>query len=306
MSGNALADALGITRAAVWKQICALRAMGAPIIADGGRGYRLRWPFEALDARNIRKHLAPAVRQRRVGLDVRWQVDSTSSEMLRQAAAAARDGSACVAEWQAAGRGRRGRQWVSPLGGNVYLSVLKRFACGMGGLAGLSLVAGVVLLETLRALGATGLAVKWPNDIVVDGRKLAGILVEAGGEFLGPCFAVVGIGINLRGPEAALLDQPAAALADACPVLPSRNVLVARLLSNLALALDRFAVDGFAPFAERFARDDVLHGQPLVVHTASGALAGVGAGVDERGALRVRHGARVVRYDSAEVSVRSA
>lgn len=306
ISGTALAVELNVTRAAVWKQIQALRALGAPIESAPSRGYRLAWPFEPLDARAIRARLDPTVRQRLGGVEASWQVDSTSSVLLRRAAEGAPDLCVCVAETQNAGRGRRGRGWVSPLGGNVYFSLLKRFEHGMGTLAGLSLAAGVAVVETLHACGAAGLGLKWPNDVQVDGRKLAGILVEAGGEFLGPCFAVIGIGINLRQPDAASIDQPVAALADVCVALPARNALIARLLAGLVAALDEFATAGFAPFAARFARHDALAGQSVLVHMPTGVRAGVGAGVDERGALRVRHGACVATYDSADVSVRSA
>jgi BirA family biotin operon repressor/biotin-[acetyl-CoA-carboxylase] ligase len=306
VSGSALASALDVTRAAIWKQIQALRALGAPIDAVAGHGYRLTRPFEPLDARAIRARIDPALRRRLGGLDVRWQVDSTSSALLRAAAEGAPDLCVCLAETQSAGRGRRGRSWVSPLGGNGYVSLLKRFESGMGALAGLSLVAGVVVIEALHDCGAAGLGLKWPNDVQVGGRKLAGILVELGGEFLGPCFAVIGIGINLHSSQDSAIDQPVAALVQVCAALPSRNALIARLLSGLLHALDEFETAGFAPFAARFARHDILAGRALRVHTAAGVHDGIGAGVDERGALLVRHGTRVATYDSADVSVRTA
>jgi BirA family biotin operon repressor/biotin-[acetyl-CoA-carboxylase] ligase len=208
VSGSELARRLGVTRAAVWKQIEALRALGAPIDAQAGAGYRLQWHFEALDAARMRAQLAPALRRRVRTLDVHWQIDSTSSSLLRAAAQGAPDLAVCMAETQTAGRGRRGRQWQSPLGGNVYFSLLKRFAHGMGALSGLSLVAGVALIQALGDCGVTGVGLKWPNDVLADGRKLAGILVELGGEFLGPCHAVIGIGINLRLPPDIGIDQP--------------------------------------------------------------------------------------------------
>jgi BirA family biotin operon repressor/biotin-[acetyl-CoA-carboxylase] ligase len=178
VSGSALAQSLGVTRAAVWKQIEALRALGAPIEADIGRGYRLAWPFEALDQTVIRAQLGATLRKRLGDFDVRWQIGSTNSELLQRAAQAAPDLSVCLAEMQTAGRGRRGRDWVSPLGGNVYFSLLKRFGTGMGTLAGLSLVAGVALVQAITDCAVAGVGLKWPNDVLADGRKLAGILVE--------------------------------------------------------------------------------------------------------------------------------
>ncbi|MGH8090025.1 MAG: biotin--[acetyl-CoA-carboxylase] ligase, partial [Rudaea sp.] len=182
------------------------------------------------------------------------------------------------------------------------------FYGGMATLSGLSLAAGVALAQALEDGGAAGIGLKWPNDVVVeDGRKLAGILVEAGGEFLGPCFAVIGIGINLRLPNDVDTGQPATDLARVCAAaMPSRNRVVARLLARLVDALDRFSADGFAAFAQAYAARDALAGKRVRVQAADGAHDGVADGVDERGALRVRQGAVVAVYDSAEVSVRAA
>ncbi|MGH8040962.1 MAG: biotin--[acetyl-CoA-carboxylase] ligase [Rudaea sp.] len=306
VSGSELARRLRVTRAAVWKQMQALRALGVPILAMPGQGYRLAWPFEPLDADAIRAALAASVRRRLGGLRVHWQLDSTNSELLRVAAAGAQDLSVCLAETQTDGRGRRGREWVSPLGANVYLSVLKRLDCGMVGLSGMSLAAGVAVHDALSASGADGIGLKWPNDVVVGGRKLAGILVEAGGEFLGPCFAVIGIGVNLRLPETVDTGQPAVDLARVCgDTLPSRNELVAQLLVRLVAALDEFAAKGFPAFVTRYAAHDALAGRSVRVHAANGVHDGIADGVDARGALRVRHGKDVAIYDSADVSVRS-
>lgn len=305
VSGSELARRLGVTRAAVWKQIEALRALGAPIQAQAGAGYRLQWPFDALDAARIRAQL-PAPLRRRCGLEVHWQIDSTSSALLRAAAAGAPDLSVCLAETQSGGRGRRGRRWQSPLGGNVYFSLLKRFTHGMAALSGLSLVAGIALIDALHDAGVTGVGLKWPNDVLAGGRKLAGILVELGGEFLGPCHAVIGIGINVCLPRDAGIDQPHTDLAQLAAPPPERNLLVARLLTRLCGALDRFEREGFAPFAQEYARHDLLRGHAVSVQAAAGARDGVAAGIDERGALRVRHGNATACYDSAEVTVRRA
>jgi BirA family biotin operon repressor/biotin-[acetyl-CoA-carboxylase] ligase len=304
VSGADLARRLGVTRAAVWKQIEALRDLGAPIAAAAGSGYRLEWPFEALDADAIQRDLDPAMR-RRVHIQTHWQIDSTNTALLRTAADGAPDLSIVLAETQSEGRGRRGRSWQSPLGGNVYFSLLKRFDGAMGALAGLSIAAGIALARTLRGFGIDDVGLKWPNDLVADGRKLAGVLVELGGEFLGPCYAVIGIGINLRAPPVKI-DQPVTGLTALCATPPSRNELVARLIENLAKATDTFARSGFGAFEREFAAFDSLAGKPVRVRAAGGMRDGVVAGIDARGALRVRHGAEIVAYDSADVSVRAA
>ena len=307
VSGSELAQRLGVTRAAVWKHVEALRALGAPIEAQAGAGYRLAWPLQMLDPSLIRAELDPLLRRRLGGIDVHWQIDSTNSAMLRAAAAGAPDLCVCLAETQTAGRGRRGRRWQSPLGGNVYFSLLRRFSQGMGALAGLSLVAGIALVEALGDCGVRGLGLKWPNDVLADNRKLAGILVELGGEFLGPCHAVIGIGINVRLPADAAIGQPHIDLAELrAGAPPSRNRLVAQLLTRLTEALDRFAAHGFAAFTDSYARHDLLAGLAVRVLGADGPRDGVAAGVDERGALLVHHGHAMMRYDSAEVTVRTS
>ena len=307
ISGSELAGELGVTRAAVWKQIETLRALGAPIEASAGEGYRLTWPIEPLDESAIRREIGEAALPRVGDLRVVWQIESTNASLLTAAANGAADGSVVVAEVQSEGRGRRGRRWQSPLGGNVYFSLLRRFDGGMGSLAGLSIVAGIAAVRALRECGVTGIGLKWPNDIVAGERKLAGILVELGGEFLGPCFAVIGIGINVRLPADAAIDQPytdVSALCGGSP--PSRNRIIGRLICQLVAATDAFAARGFAAFEKQYALFDVLERAPVRLHTASGVCDGIADGVDSRGALRVRHGDRVATYDSAEVTVRRA
>jgi len=306
ISGSDLAARLGVTRAAVWKQIHGLRELGVPIDAVAGQGYRLAWPFEALDAGAIRAQLDSATRRRLRNIAVHWRIDSTNAELLRNAVAGAPGVSICLAEMQSAGRGRRGRGWVSPLGANVYFSLLQRFAAGMATLSGLSLAVGVALAQALEDCGAAGIGLKWPNDVIVDGSKLAGILIEAGGEFLGPCFAVIGIGINLRLPDGVDTGQPATDLARICGAMPSRNRVVARVAMRLVEALDRFAADGFGAFAQAYAARDALAGKRVRVQMAQAVRDGIADGVDARGALRVRHGATLAIYDSADVSVRAA
>jgi len=306
VSGSALAAHLGVTRAAVWKQVEVLRALGAPIQAAAGRGYRLAWPVEWLDGENLLAALDSDLR-RRVGVRVHWQVDSTSSELLRRAGSEAGDLRVCLAETQSAGRGRRGRHWQSPLGGNLYFSLLKRFDHGMGALTGLSLAAGTAVIAALTDCGVSGVGLKWPNDVLARGRKLAGVLIELGGEFLGPCHAVIGVGINLRLPDtvANTIDQPAIDLASLCEHPVSRNRHASRRLSPQVATLDRFAAQGFAAVADDYARADLLRGKPVRVLGASGPIDGIADGVDARGALRVRHGERIALYDSAEISVRA-
>jgi len=306
VSGRELGARLGLTRAAVWKQVARLRELGLPVHAATGAGYRLETPFEALDAEAIRTALPTAVRDRIGTFRVHWQIDSTSSELRRLEAADPHAVAVCMAEVQQAGRGRRGRGWRMPLGGGLALSLRRRFDGGMAALAGLSLAVGVATCEALASSGADRVGLKWPNDLVANGAKLGGILVEVHGDALGPCDAVIGIGLNLRLPDAtrAAIDQPVTDLARLGATLP-RNLVAARVIAALVPALDRFADDGFAAFAEAYARHDALAGRSVQVIDGDRRCAGIARGVDSRGALRVAFADGERAIESGEVSIRS-
>ena len=316
LSGATLALQTGVTRAAIWKQVEALRARGVPIEARGAAGYRLPWPLQMLDVEQIRAALPTPQASSLGALEVHWELDSTSSELQRRGGQAA-DFSMLLAETQTAGRGRRGREWLSPPGLNLYLSCLKRFEQGFAALAGLSLATGVIVLRALENLGIAGVGLKWPNDVLAiadnrvhggPGGKLAGILVELNGEYQGPCAAVIGIGLNLRLTEALReqAGQPAsdlATLTDNAP--PDRNRVAAALIAALIEGLRQFERDGFAAFVADYARYDLLRDQSLQLSGALGAFEGIGAGVDPRGALQVRMADGTLRQvDSADVTVR--
>jgi BirA family biotin operon repressor/biotin-[acetyl-CoA-carboxylase] ligase len=308
VSGAQLADRAGITRAAIWKQVEALRARGVPVEARGAAGYRLPWPVQLLDASCIRAALPRACASRLGALEVHWELDSTSSELQRRLGEAA-DLSMVLAETQTAGRGRRGRSWLSPPGLNLYLSCLKRFDRGFAALSGLSLAVGTMVLRAIESLGIEGAGLKWPNDVLAADGKLAGVLVELSGEYQGPCAAVIGVGLNLRLTDAlrAQAGQPACDLATLADELPDRNIVAARLIGALVEGLREFERHGFAPFADDYARHDLLAGRTLKLSGAQGHVEGTGEGVDARGALQVRLASGELRsVDSADVTVRRA
>lgn len=306
LSGARLAESAGVSRAAVWKQIEALRARGVPVQADSA-GYRLPWPIQLLDETVIGAAMEARVRVRLGALEVHWELDSTSTELQRRGAAAA-DLSVVLAETQSAGRGRRGRAWLSPPGMNIHLSLCKRFDAAVAGLSGLSLALGVMLLHALQRLKITGVGLKWPNDVLAEDGKLAGILVEISGDFQGPCTAVIGIGLNLRLTDAMRQQagQPISDLAALCGGhAPDRNLVAAALIESLVDGLANFECHGFAAFDEDYAFHDLLLGQPLQLSGAVGDMLATGLGVDVRGALRVRmaNGSEC-SIDSADVTVR--
>ncbi len=314
LSGTAMATRAGVTRAAVWKQIEVLRARGVPIEASTAAGYKLPWPLQMLDEASIRASLPASLSAALGALEVHWELDSTSSELQRRVSQAA-DFSMLLAETQTAGRGRRGRPWLSPPGLNLYLSCLKRFENGFVSLAGLSLAIGVMVLRAMGNLAITGAGLKWPNDLLAvngssAGGKLGGILVELTGEYQGPCVAIIGIGLNLRLTD--LLreqaGQPISDLATLAGGTPAdRNHVAASLIGALIEGLRQFEQEGFAGFAADFARHDLLYGERLHLAGACGEFDGTGAGVDSRGALLVHaDDGELHRIDSADVTVRPA
>lgn len=305
LAGPELARRLGVSRAAVWKQIDALRHAGLEIVSDAA-GYRLARPLDFLDVARVRAGLPAAVRRRVGSIENHWRLDSTSSEISRRAAELP-DLSFVFADWQDAGRGRRGRSWRSPPATNLQFSCLKRFTGGYAALSGLSLAAGVAATRALEDCGVGGVALKWPNDLVHQDAKLGGILVELGGEFLGPCHAIIGIGINVHLPEPLRrsLDRPCADLAILCGgTPPSRNAIAAALVARLTTELDAFDESGFRPFGAAWAERDALAGRAVRVEDVRGDIEGIAAGVDARGALQVRTPAGLRSIDSGEVSVR--
>jgi BirA family transcriptional regulator, biotin operon repressor / biotin---[acetyl-CoA-carboxylase] ligase len=306
VSGDALAQGAGLTRAAMWKRIEGLREAGVEIDAQAGRGYALRHPLELLQAEAIVDALPPFVRAGLASLEIVWSLDSTNSEMLRRQPPG-HGAAALIAERQTGGRGRRGKTWASPLAAHLYLSLSRQFSGGLARLGGLSLVAGVAAAEALHESGYPGVRLKWPNDLVVEGRKLGGLLVEGGGEHAGPVRAVVGLGLNVRMPEnmARTLDQPWTDLAALTGLLPSRNALAAGLLAHLVPALDQFDAEGLEPFLARYAAFDALTGREVLVQLAGTAQAGTAVGIAEDGALRVRVDGQERVFHAGEVSVRA-
>lgn len=311
VTGDCLATEAGLTRAAIWKRIAALRQYGIEIDARPGRGYALTQPLDLLDEAAIRARLPTSAQTLLAELDVAWSLDSTNSELLRRTTPQ-RGTAVLLAERQSGGRGRRGRQWVSPLAAHLYLSLARHFSGGLARLGGLSLVAGIAAVETLQSLGVTGVGLKWPNDLVIaDGEtlhKLGGILVEGGGENAGPVRAVIGLGINVRMPTAAAngIDQPWCDLATRMESPPSRTVLAAALLARLLPALDQFDREGLEPFLPRYAALDALTGRVVSIQGGDVVHVGRPLGVTANGALRLRlENGDERAFHSGEVSLRT-
>jgi len=304
-SGEAIAHELGCSRTAVWKHVESLRALGIEIDAVAGKGYRLREPLELLDGALILDALDPAVRNQLRDLSIESSLDSTNSA-LRRLAVEDQHAAVILAEYQSGGRGRRGRQWHSPYARNIYLSIGWKLDHALSELGCLSLVVAIATARALSRAGLNGHMVKWPNDLLLDGHKLCGCLVEVQGDSQGPCHAVVGVGINVHMPASELtgeIDQP---WTDVHSRLPdcSRNSLAILLLEELVKGLQLFAGEGFAPFRDDWGQLDVLQGQTIEVDAIDNMLRGTAVGISESGALLLDTGNEVLTLYSGEVSLR--
>jgi len=304
VSGATLAAELGISRAAVWKQIDRLRQLGLEVEAQAGAGYRLGAPLQLLDAVPIRKRMSKSSRALLAELSIVTDTGSTSADLLA-GQQALRSGTVLLAEAQTAGRGQRGRRWRSPIASGFLGSILWRFDRGLASLGGLSLAMGVCVAEALAAFGAQ-VQLKWPNDLVVDGRKLGGLLIDAGGEAQGACHVVLGLGLNGRLPAAVFdeIDQPAIDLHRLLGADIDRNALAAGLLSHLLEGLRQFASEGFAAFHPRYLARDSLRDRAVELRIGDAMHIGHADGVDDSARLRVRMNGTTRSFDVGEVRVR--
>lgn len=310
-SGEALAKRLRISRSAVWKLVNSLRTLGVAIEAVPRQGYNLPRAVELYNAEKITAQLSEDAGRAVERFDALLTVDSTNRYLSAATQPAAGSLTACVAEIQQAGRGRRGRTWLAPFGSGLCLSLAWCFEDLPPSIAALGLAVGVAAVKTLRNLGATEVGLKWPNDLLYRGRKLGGILIDMRGESSGPAQVIVGIGLNLRMPadtRMLLAEKQAALVADLHEFMrdrtPGRNELVAALIAELLHTLRKFSQHGFQPFHAAWSEFDALFGQQVKVLTSEQTVQGVARGVDAEGALLLEANGQVQRYVSGEVSVR--
>ncbi len=314
-SGEDLAAMVGLTRARVSQALKDAEVAGLALERIKGRGYRLLEAPDFLDAQKVKAALAARTGGRRdatpLAVEVIDQIDSTSSELLRRMQRRDIHGVVLAAEWQTAGRGRRGRAWTAIAGGSLTFSIGWRFEQGAGFLAGLSLAVGVAVARALEAEGFHGIALKWPNDLVHRHMKIGGILIEVNGDALGPSTTVIGVGLNVRLPTAARAEIPVpvtdlATVAGRKAKSVDRNRVLARLIAELAGVLDQYAKEGFAPFAAEWQHRHAYQGKQVTLLLPDGAsVTGKVAGVDASGALVLADGPRRARFLSGEISLRA-
>lgn len=288
-SGEALGQALGVSRTAVWKQLKKLEALGIGVLSVKGQGYQVPGGVELLERDKILSCLSDHERSLLVDLDIHGSIESTNVRALERIRNGSSQGFACMAEHQTAGRGRHGRRWVSPFGRNVYLSLIWEFNSGAAALGGLSLAVGVAIARALQRNHIPDVELKWPNDVLWRGQKLAGILLELTGDAAGRCQVVIGVGVNvgMRAEEAAEISQAWASLSQIVPGI-SRNKVAGDLLGELLLMLESYEQQGFAALREEW---EALHGyanREVEIRAGDNVTVGIALGVNDQGALRLQ------------------
>lgn len=300
-SGEALGAALGVSRSAVWKQLQHLEAeLGLPIHKVRGRGYQLAAPLVFLSAEQISLNAASLTWP----VHIFDSIDSTNAEALRLVDSGCAAPFVVLAEQQTAGRGRRGRKWVSPFAQNVYYSLVLRIEGGLRQLEGLSLVVGLAVMQALRESGVQGAALKWPNDVLVGSKKISGILLELVGDPADICHVVLGIGINVNMQKADDVDQQWSSIQLETGSAIDRNQLVARLGMQLQGYLDRHKTAGFAGLQDEWERHHLWQGKSVSLVAGVTQIDGVVLGVDHQGALRLNVDGVEKIYSGGELSLR--
>ncbi len=302
-SGEQLGKKLGMTRAAINKHIKTLRSWGLDIQTVTGKGYKLPYTVNLLDQSIIKDQIHDA------NIIVEPVIDSTNQYMLDRIPDLT-SGDTCLAEYQSAGRGRRGRQWLSPFGCNLYLSMYWKLEQGPAAAIGLSLVVGIIIAETLNKLSKNKVKVKWPNDLYMNDKKLAGILVELTGKTGDAAHVIIGVGINIGMDKNNIennnkINQQWSSLRDEVKNI-ERNQLSINIIQALRESLVLFEKEGLTPFLDRWFELDNFLNRKIKLLIGNDIIQGVERGVNEQGALMLqKENGEIVPYIGGEISLRS-
>ncbi len=305
-SGEDIATHFNTSRATVWNAIQAAEALGVEIFSVRGRGYKLPHAITLLDEQAILN----AIGEQRAWfkLEVHDHLESTNSYLMKKASAGEAHATCVVANLQTKGRGRRGRTWQAGLGASLTFSLLWRFQCGASALSGLSLAVGVALIRALHEAGISQAQLKWPNDVLIDGEKLTGILIELQGDMEGPSAAVIGVGINLKLPTQLKqqIDQPVIDLDSVSSKHINANELLGALLKHLAAVLSNFEQNGFPQVRDEWLKHHAYHQKPVrMLHPDGRETTGTAIDVAEDGILLVKTALGEQRFSSGEISLRA-
>lgn len=313
ISGEELGESLAISRAGVWKYIKKIEQLGIEIESAKGKGYKLTNPITLLSADTISTGLEFSVQQVITSIDVFPVIPSTNTFLLEQKNV---KGRVCLAEMQTAGRGRRGRQWVSPFARNIYLSIGWRFESGIQAVQGLSLAVGVAIIDALNKFKINDVFLKWPNDLVVKSddpsgySKLAGILVELRGDAFGDCELIIGVGLNYDMKMEASIDQPWVSLDQLAAVksvdLPGRNELTSALIGSITHLLLDYEQKTFSHYRARWEELNIHRNRQIRLSLGAEVTEGTFLKLNDEGALiLLTHSGKQMAFNGGEISLGS-
>lgn len=313
-SGAKLGETLGLTRSAIWKLIQQCPPLNIEVESITGKGYRIPGGLSLLNKEKIQEGIRKLSPQPTLEL---FDSISSTQDYLHDYVSATLEKPfnfpnqtpiCCLAERQTKGRGRRGKEWVSPFARNLYLSLLWHFPRDFSELGGLSLMTALVVLETLHTLGVSDLGIKWPNDILwKEKQKIAGILIDMSGETHHASRAMIGIGLNVCTPKilGEIITQPWADLFQILNRSVDRNQLTIVLLEKLINHLNSFQTQGFAPFKKGWEQFDLSFGREVTISLHNETITGTGRGINEQGLFQMELSTGKIRsFASGEVSLR--
>ncbi len=306
VSGQQLGEALNVSRAAIAKHIKALSAMGLDIYSVTGKGYKLSKPLCLLNKEKILSQLALDRVINGSLVEVHSIIDSTNDYLMRRLPEQLNQGQVCLAEYQSAGRGRRGRQWISPFGSQIYLSMYWYLEQGLSAAMGLSLVTALAVSDAIKLHCGVQVQLKWPNDIYLGGVKLAGILIDLEGQALEPSHSVIGIGLNLNMPEksATEIDQRWTDLQSHSVSQLNRNELSAHLINCLWQRLEQHSEHGLNSMLDEWHGFDIYLNKRVKLFTGERVTQGICRGINNQGALLLEVNGQTKPVYGGEVSLR--
>jgi len=312
-SGSELGSQLGISRSGIWKNIGKFTELGLEVHAVRGKGYKLKYPITLLESSRIYAGVPDTKKSSIFQLEILDTIDSTNSHAMRliqqgKLALQAGQYSIHLAEQQSDGKGRRGRQWISPFGQNIYLTMVRLIDTGVIATEGITLVVGLAIIRALRELEIPRLGVKWPNDILVEGKKLAGILLEISGDISGICQLTIGVGINVRNQPESMeqVDQPWTDLYQVTGKAMNRNLLVSQVMCHIMSALEEFESNGLKSFIGEWQDNDVMKDQQVELMTTGSSVQGIARGISESGVLLLETDQGIQMVNGGEVSLRKS
>ena len=299
-SGQDLANSLGVSRTMVWKAIKQLQERGIGIETQKGLGYRLLEKFEPLDAKEINKGLSDLPD---IQVVILQEVDSTNDYLSTKSLKSANEILICLAEQQINGKGRQGRRWVSPYGANLYLSFRFRYVKALSTLYSLTPLLGLICVNALKQQKVENLQLKWPNDILLAGKKLGGILVEIRGEFNTACEVIIGIGMNVNMTQVKEeISQPWTSLKQHCGRYFDRNQIAASLITEVVGGIRSFNPSLLSQKLEAWNKIDRYYGHSMTLNLGKEKVSGISRGIDKNGALPLGLGAGELKsYSVGEI-----